>query len=231
MRAIGLPGYETRYSWFSTVVNLVLTVPLTLLFGVLGVVPATAIGLTAGSVYFVVLCRRFAGTARASVAEALAARDRAGSGHGRPGRPVDPAGWAGTGHCRCSWRAFLCSPACATAAALLPREPKEGGNPMNPTTASPGRAGTDPGPAGRFRQQRQTSGHRALPAGTRPPGAPGGHELPSRGPPGTPGTPGRMLPASPRPARLRDVRQRRGVQGPDPPLVVRAPPPVVPRPE
>jgi O-antigen/teichoic acid export membrane protein len=61
VRAIGLPGYETRYSWFSTVVNLVLTVPLTLLFGVLGVVLATAIGLIAGSLYFVVLCRRFAG--------------------------------------------------------------------------------------------------------------------------------------------------------------------------
>jgi O-antigen/teichoic acid export membrane protein len=61
VRAIGLPGHETRYSWFSTVVNLALTVPLTLLFGVMGVVLATAIGITAGSVYFVVLCRRLAG--------------------------------------------------------------------------------------------------------------------------------------------------------------------------
>jgi O-antigen/teichoic acid export membrane protein len=61
VRAIGLPGYETRYSWFSTAVNLTLTVPLTLLFGVVGVVLGTAIGIVAGSVYFVVLCRRLAG--------------------------------------------------------------------------------------------------------------------------------------------------------------------------
>ncbi|MFI9828598.1 lipopolysaccharide biosynthesis protein [Streptomyces sp. NPDC051913] len=61
VRAIGKPGYETRYSWFATAVNLVLTVPLTLLFGVVGVVLATAVGLTAGSAYFVVLCRRLAG--------------------------------------------------------------------------------------------------------------------------------------------------------------------------
>ncbi|KOG29406.1 oligosaccharide flippase family protein [Streptomyces resistomycificus] len=60
VRAIGLPGYETRYSWCATAVNLALTVPMTLLFGVLGVVLATAIGLTAGAVYFVVLCRRLA---------------------------------------------------------------------------------------------------------------------------------------------------------------------------
>ncbi|MFF3615427.1 lipopolysaccharide biosynthesis protein [Streptomyces sp. NPDC002580] len=61
VRAIGLPGYETRYSWLSTAVNLTLTVPLVLLFGVMGVVLATAIGIVAGSVYFVVLCRRLAG--------------------------------------------------------------------------------------------------------------------------------------------------------------------------
>jgi O-antigen/teichoic acid export membrane protein len=61
VRAIGRPGYETRYSWCSTAVNLALTVPLTLLFGVVGVVLATAVGLLAGSVYFVVLCRRLAG--------------------------------------------------------------------------------------------------------------------------------------------------------------------------
>lgn len=60
VRAIGRPGYETRYSWGATVVNLVLTVPLTLLFGVVGVVLATSIGLVAGSVYFIVLCRRLA---------------------------------------------------------------------------------------------------------------------------------------------------------------------------
>jgi O-antigen/teichoic acid export membrane protein len=61
VRAIGLPGYETRYSWLATAVNLTLTVPLVLLFGVMGVVLATAIGIVAGSVYFVVLCRRLAG--------------------------------------------------------------------------------------------------------------------------------------------------------------------------
>ncbi|MER7571256.1 polysaccharide biosynthesis C-terminal domain-containing protein [Streptomyces sp. NPDC126514] len=57
VRAIGRPGHETRYSWAATAVNLALTVPLTLLWGVLGVVLATAIGVTAGSLYFVVLCR------------------------------------------------------------------------------------------------------------------------------------------------------------------------------
>ncbi|WP_441249446.1 lipopolysaccharide biosynthesis protein [Kitasatospora sp. McL0602] len=61
VRAVGRPGLETRYSWYATVVNTVLTVPLALLFGVVGVVAATAIGLIAGSWYFVVLCRRLAG--------------------------------------------------------------------------------------------------------------------------------------------------------------------------
>ncbi|MFE3031423.1 lipopolysaccharide biosynthesis protein [Streptomyces canus] len=61
VRAIGRPGLETRYSWCSTAVNLALTVPLALLFGVVGVVLGTMIGLTAGSAYFVVLCRREAG--------------------------------------------------------------------------------------------------------------------------------------------------------------------------
>ncbi|MEV0219659.1 oligosaccharide flippase family protein [Streptomyces sp. NPDC050704] len=61
VRAIGRPGYETRYSWCATVVNLALTVPLTLLFGVVGVVLATTVGLLAGSWYFVVLCRRLTG--------------------------------------------------------------------------------------------------------------------------------------------------------------------------
>ncbi|KUN23375.1 hypothetical protein AQJ23_25470 [Streptomyces antibioticus] len=61
VRAIGRPGHETRYSWFSTAVNLALTVPLTLLFGVVGVVLSTALGIMAGSAYFVVLCRRLAG--------------------------------------------------------------------------------------------------------------------------------------------------------------------------
>ncbi|MHC3467682.1 lipopolysaccharide biosynthesis protein [Streptomyces sp. 7R007] len=61
VRAIGRPGYETRYSWVATAVNLVLTVPLALAFGVMGVVTATAVGLAAGSLYFVVLCRRDVG--------------------------------------------------------------------------------------------------------------------------------------------------------------------------
>ncbi|MGI5193028.1 polysaccharide biosynthesis C-terminal domain-containing protein [Streptomyces sp. CA-288835] len=61
VRAIGRPGYETRYSWCVTAVNLALTVPLAMLFGVVGVVLATAISHMAGSVYFVVLCRRLAG--------------------------------------------------------------------------------------------------------------------------------------------------------------------------
>lgn len=61
VRAIGRPGYETRYSWCATAVNLVLTVPLTLMFGVVGVVLATAVGIMAGSLYFVLLCRRVAG--------------------------------------------------------------------------------------------------------------------------------------------------------------------------
>jgi len=61
VRAIGRPGHETRYSWCATAVNLALTVPLTLLFGVVGVVLATALGIMVGSAYFVVLCRRLAG--------------------------------------------------------------------------------------------------------------------------------------------------------------------------
>ncbi|WP_189786901.1 lipopolysaccharide biosynthesis protein [Streptomyces capitiformicae] len=60
VRTIGRPGPETRYSWCSTMVNLVLTVPLTLLFGVVGVVLATSIGIMIGSLYYVVICRRLA---------------------------------------------------------------------------------------------------------------------------------------------------------------------------
>ncbi|MET9115321.1 oligosaccharide flippase family protein [Streptomyces longwoodensis] len=61
VRAVGRPGHETRYSWCATVVNLALTVPLALALGVVGVVLATAVGVTVGSLYFVVLCRRSAG--------------------------------------------------------------------------------------------------------------------------------------------------------------------------
>jgi O-antigen/teichoic acid export membrane protein len=60
VRAIGRPGLETRYSWCATAVNLVLTVPLTIAFGVVGVVLATSVGIMAGALYFVVLCRRVA---------------------------------------------------------------------------------------------------------------------------------------------------------------------------
>jgi O-antigen/teichoic acid export membrane protein len=58
-RSIGQPGLETRYSIFSTIVNVMLTVPLALIFGVVGVVIATAVALTSASVYFVWLCRPF----------------------------------------------------------------------------------------------------------------------------------------------------------------------------
>jgi O-antigen/teichoic acid export membrane protein len=57
VRAVGQPGLETRCSTVWTVVNLILTVPLVLLFGVVGVVTATAVAGTIASVYFVFLCR------------------------------------------------------------------------------------------------------------------------------------------------------------------------------
>jgi O-antigen/teichoic acid export membrane protein len=46
-----------RYTLLSTVVNLALTVPFAVAFGVIGVVAATAVGLTVASAYFVRLCR------------------------------------------------------------------------------------------------------------------------------------------------------------------------------
>jgi O-antigen/teichoic acid export membrane protein len=57
VRAVGRPGLETRCSTAWTVVNLLLTVPLVLLFGVVGVVAATAVAGMVASVYFVYLCR------------------------------------------------------------------------------------------------------------------------------------------------------------------------------
>jgi O-antigen/teichoic acid export membrane protein len=60
VRAIGRPGLETRYSWFATVLNLALTALLAWLFGLIGVVAGTALGLVGGSVYFVVICQRAA---------------------------------------------------------------------------------------------------------------------------------------------------------------------------
>ena len=58
VRAVGRPGLEMRSSIAWAVVNAALTVPLALLFGVLGVVSATAIAGIVASVYFVSLCRR-----------------------------------------------------------------------------------------------------------------------------------------------------------------------------
>jgi O-antigen/teichoic acid export membrane protein len=58
VRAVGRPGLETRCSTMWTAINLVLTVPLVLLAGVLGVVAATAFAGMVASVYFVDLCRR-----------------------------------------------------------------------------------------------------------------------------------------------------------------------------
>lgn len=56
VRAVGRPGLETRYSVVAMIINVVLTVPLALFFGVTGVVVGTAVGLTGGSLYFVRLC-------------------------------------------------------------------------------------------------------------------------------------------------------------------------------
>lgn len=61
VRAIGRPGLETRYSSIWTAGNTVLTVPSTLLAGVVGVVSATAVTGVLASVYFVSLCRRSEG--------------------------------------------------------------------------------------------------------------------------------------------------------------------------
>jgi O-antigen/teichoic acid export membrane protein len=58
VRAVGRPGLETRCSTMWTVVNLLLTVPLALVAGVVGVVAATAFAGMVASVYFVRLCRR-----------------------------------------------------------------------------------------------------------------------------------------------------------------------------
>jgi O-antigen/teichoic acid export membrane protein len=58
VRAVGRPGLEMRSSIAWAVVNAALTVPLAVLFGVLGVVGATAAAGIVASVYFVSLCRR-----------------------------------------------------------------------------------------------------------------------------------------------------------------------------
>lgn len=58
VRAIGRPGLEARYSSVWTISNGLLTVPLALLGGLIGVVAATAGTGVIASVYFVSLCRR-----------------------------------------------------------------------------------------------------------------------------------------------------------------------------
>jgi O-antigen/teichoic acid export membrane protein len=58
VRAVGRPGLEARYSTVWTVFNAILTVPLALLGGMVGVVSATASTGLIASVYFVFLCRR-----------------------------------------------------------------------------------------------------------------------------------------------------------------------------
>jgi hypothetical protein len=61
VRAIGRPGLEARYSTVWTVSNALLTVPLALLAGMVGVVGATAATGVLASAYFVGLCRRAEG--------------------------------------------------------------------------------------------------------------------------------------------------------------------------
>lgn len=58
VRAVGRPGLEARYSTLWTVLNAVLTVPLALAAGMIGVVSATAATGMAASGYFVWLCLR-----------------------------------------------------------------------------------------------------------------------------------------------------------------------------
>jgi len=60
VRAVGRPGLETRYSLAAMGVNVALTIPFALLFGAVGVVTATALGLVLGSLYFIRLCRQVA---------------------------------------------------------------------------------------------------------------------------------------------------------------------------
>ncbi len=56
VRAIGRPGLEARYSTIWTVCNALLTIPTALLFGMIGVVSATAITGVVAAAYFVWLC-------------------------------------------------------------------------------------------------------------------------------------------------------------------------------
>jgi O-antigen/teichoic acid export membrane protein len=58
VRAVGRPGLETRCSTMWTAINIVLTIPLVFVAGVVGVVAATAFAGMVASLYFVSLCRR-----------------------------------------------------------------------------------------------------------------------------------------------------------------------------
>ncbi len=58
VRAVGRPGLEMRSSAAWTAVNLVLTIPFVILFGIIGVVSATALAGASAATYFVLLCRR-----------------------------------------------------------------------------------------------------------------------------------------------------------------------------
>ena len=58
VRAVGYPGLETRYQLVWAAANALLTVPLAVLAGMLGVVAATAGTAAGASLYFVALCRR-----------------------------------------------------------------------------------------------------------------------------------------------------------------------------
>jgi len=58
VRAIGQPGLETRYVIVSSIMNIALSIPLILTFGIVGVAASTAVALIISSVYFYSLCRR-----------------------------------------------------------------------------------------------------------------------------------------------------------------------------
>lgn len=58
VRAVGRPGLETSYGALQTVLNISLTVPAGLWFGLVGVVAATSIAATVASLYFLVVFHR-----------------------------------------------------------------------------------------------------------------------------------------------------------------------------
>jgi O-antigen/teichoic acid export membrane protein len=58
LSAVGRPGIQTRYAFLSVVINVGLTIPLVLAFGMLGTVVATAVGMAVASLYVLRLSRR-----------------------------------------------------------------------------------------------------------------------------------------------------------------------------